>query len=152
MRLKRGEREPEVSEIGMEGEVERVSGRARGPAMHQVCQMGVRVQHQMVLSTYFLGYIFVDTTFRYCLVTHCKVITLSYKTHIKIRHIVLYYIFPTLAHIHISRHQCVWCYRCVCANQASHILGHPCSMCRAEVVQAIRVFDSRSIFAECISC
>ena len=63
MRLKRGEREPEESEIGMEGEVERVSGRARGPAMHQVCQMGVRVQRQMVLSTYFLGYFFLDTTF-----------------------------------------------------------------------------------------
>ena len=69
MHLKRGKREPEESEIGREGETERVSGRARGPEMHQVCQMGVRVQRQMgvrvrwqmggVLSTHFLGYIFV---------------------------------------------------------------------------------------------
>ena len=109
MCLKRGEREPEESEIGREAEVERVSGIARGPEMHQVCQMGVRMQGQMVLSTYFLCYIFVDTTFRYCPVTNCKVITLNYKTNIKIRHIVVNYIFPTLAHIHISRHHYVWC-------------------------------------------
>jgi hypothetical protein len=32
-------------------------------------------------------------------------------------------------------------HRCVCANHASHIVGHPCPMCRAQAVQAIRVFD-----------
>jgi serine/threonine protein kinase len=32
-------------------------------------------------------------------------------------------------------------HRCVCANHVSHIVGRPCPMCRAEAVQAIRVFD-----------
>ena len=31
-------------------------------------------------------------------------------------------------------------HRCVCANHASHIVGHPCPMCRAEAVQVIHVF------------
>jgi hypothetical protein len=32
-------------------------------------------------------------------------------------------------------------HRCVCANHVSCIVGLPCPMCRAEAVQAIRVFD-----------
>jgi serine/threonine protein kinase len=32
-------------------------------------------------------------------------------------------------------------HRCVCENHASYIIGNPCPMCRAEAVQAIRVFD-----------
>jgi hypothetical protein len=32
-------------------------------------------------------------------------------------------------------------HRCVCADHVSHIVGRPCPMCRAEAVQAIRVFD-----------
>jgi hypothetical protein len=32
-------------------------------------------------------------------------------------------------------------HRCVCANHASHVVGRPCPMCRAQTVQAIRVFD-----------
>jgi secreted trypsin-like serine protease len=32
-------------------------------------------------------------------------------------------------------------HRCVCANHASKIVGHPCPMCRTSAVHAIRVFD-----------
>jgi hypothetical protein len=32
-------------------------------------------------------------------------------------------------------------HRCVCANHASHIVGHPCPMCHSEAMHAIRVFD-----------
>jgi serine/threonine protein kinase len=32
-------------------------------------------------------------------------------------------------------------HRCVCANHASYLIGHPCPMCRTEAVQAVRAFD-----------
>ena len=62
-----------------------------------------------------------------------------------------------LSEFRVARHECCIClerklqsdllalvpcgHRCVCANHASYIVGHPCPMCRTEAVQAIRAFD-----------